>query len=146
MTASARAASSTRRVSGGTSDRIGLRPVVGIDQERCAVGVAIRGGTRQVDLFDPLEREPGEVGDGVEAVIGGRDPDVVDVQEEALAGSSGELGQELHLVDGGGLEAQIGRGVLEQHPPAENLLDRIDRGGHRIEGRPVVGHRQEAFQ
>jgi hypothetical protein len=127
-------------------DRIGYRPIVRVDQKRCAVGVAIRGGPRRVHLLDPLERETGEIVERVEAAFGGRDPDVGDVQEQAAAGSSGELGQELDLVGGRGLEAQIGRGVLEQHPPAESLSDPIDMAGQPIEARSVVGHGQEVVQ
>ena len=70
---------------------------MGVDQQRRALVVDCVGVAGEVDLADLAQREGGEIGEGVEAMIGRADEDVVDVEQQAAAGSADDLGEEFGL-------------------------------------------------
>jgi hypothetical protein len=100
----------------------------------------------EVDLAHGMKREGGEVGAGVEAVVRGRDEDVVDVEQQPAAGAAGDLGEEVGLGPGRGGEGHVGGRVLEEHPPPERLLHRVHMVADEAKGLVGVGERQEVVE
>src|SRR5271169_1684577 len=80
----------------------------------------------EVDLADRLDRRRVEIGDGVEPEIPRADMDVVDVAEDAAAGSTGDFGHEFRLRDRRLPVTEVSRWVLDQQPPTERLLRLLD--------------------
>src|SRR5208282_1709122 len=77
-------------------DRLYDPGAVVVDQNVHVLGDVMAG---KVDLADRLDRECLEIGHRVELEIPRADVDVVDVAENAAAGSTGNRGQELRLGD-----------------------------------------------
>ena len=73
------------------------RAVVGIDEKRPAglVGLPIVSG--EVDLPHAGERIAFDIGDWIPLLIGRRDEDVVDVEQQAAAAALGDFGDEVGL-------------------------------------------------
>ena len=73
------------------------RAVVGIDEKRPAglVGLPVVSG--EVDLPHAGERIAFYVGDGIPLLIGRRDEDVVDVEQQAASAAPGDFGDEVGL-------------------------------------------------
>jgi hypothetical protein len=69
---------------------------VAVDQQRPR-GQFLGVVAGQMDLAHRVQREGGQIGAGVEAVVGGRDEDVVDVEQQPAAGAAHDLGQEIGL-------------------------------------------------
>ena len=99
-----------------------------------------------MDLADPIEREGVDIGHGFEAVIGGGDVDIVDVEQEATSGPSGDRGQKFDLAHVRGFERDIGCGILQQHAHAQAVLHLVDMGADAREGLGIVGQRQEVVE
>ena len=79
-------------------------------------------------------------------MIGGRDKDVVDVEQQPAAGAADDRGQELRLRDLALREHDVCRGVFEQHSPAERFLRFFDMradAGERLLG---IGQRQQVVR
>src|SRR4029077_1134108 len=74
------------------------------------------------------------------------DMDVVDVTEDAAAGSTGDFGNELRLGDRRIPVAEIGGRVLDQQPPAEPLLRLLDVPAEEVEARLGIGKRQQVVE
>ena len=68
-------------------DRVGDRPVMAVDQQRVAFVVGLLGMSGEMDLADLRQREIGEIVERREAVVGRRDEDIVDVEQQAAAGA-----------------------------------------------------------
>ena len=62
---------------------------------------------RKMYLADRLRRQSVEVGDRVEREVSRADIDVIDVAEDAAAGSAGGFGQKFRLGDGRMAKAQV---------------------------------------
>ena len=72
-------------------DRVGDRAVMAVDQQKIALVVGLLGVSGEMDLADMFERKIGEIVERGEAVIGGRDEDIVDVEQQAAPGAPDEL-------------------------------------------------------
>ncbi len=72
--------------------------------------------------------------------------DVVDVQKQGASGPTRHFCDEVHFRIAAFGEGEIGRGVLEQHLPAERLLNLIDMPCHAAESLTGVGNRQQIVQ
>src|SRR5262249_37588681 len=71
------------------------RGIVGVNQKREPSVVSFLGIAREVDLADRAERETGEITEGVEAVIGRADEDIVDVEQKAAASPADDFGKKI---------------------------------------------------
>src|SRR4029077_9542198 len=71
---------------------------------------------------------------------------VVDVEEDAAAGSPGDLGYELRLGDRRIAVTEVGGRVLDQQPPAERFLRLLDVPAEEVEARFGVGERQQVVE
>ena len=116
---------------------------MGVDQQRIAVVVALGRVAGEVDLADQLDREAVDIGDRIVLLVGGRDVDVVDVEEKTAARAAGDLGEEVDLAHGALAESHIGRRVLEEHAAADGLLHLVDVIGDPAERSLVIGKRQQ---
>ena len=114
-----------------------------VDQNVHVLGGVMAG---EVDLADRIDRQCVEIGDRVEPEIPRADIDVVDVAEDAATGSTGDFGDEFRLGDGRIPVAEVGRGVLDQQPPAERLLRLLDVPAEDVEARLGVGERQQVVE
>lgn len=119
---------------------------MGVDEEKTVLLVPIRRMAGEVDLLDLRERVGVDIGEGVPALVGGRDEHVVDVEQEAAAGAPRDLGDEVGFRIGALGEGQIRGGVLQQHLPAERVLHRVDVLADAGEGACGVRHRQQVVQ
>lgn len=72
--------------------------------------------------------------------------DLVDVAEDAAAGSRGDFGYELRLRDRGMAVTEVSRWVLDQQPPAERLLRLLAVIAKDIEALFGVGQRQQVVE
>ena len=70
-------------------DRVGDRPVMAVDEQKIALVVRLLGMPGEMDLADMLERKIGEIGERRKAVIGGRNEDVVDVEQAGRSRCAG---------------------------------------------------------
>ena len=70
---------------------IAHRGIVRIDQHAMAGVVLSLGKTGKMDLADFIERKRVEIGARIEAVIGGGNQHVADVEKEAASGAPGDL-------------------------------------------------------
>src|SRR5258707_4402760 len=104
-------------------DRLYDPGAVVVDQNAHILGDVMAG---EVDLADRIDRECLEVRERIELEIPRADVDVVDVAENAAAGSTGNRGQELRLGDRRIPVAEVGGRVLDQEPSAERPLRLID--------------------
>ncbi len=82
----------------------------------------------------------------VEAVIGRADEDVVDVEQEAAAGTLDDFGEKLRLADRGFGEGDVGRGVLEKDRALERGLHDLDVLADPVERLFRVGQGQEIVE
>ncbi len=92
--------------------------IVRIDEQASTV-VAMSG---EVNLAHAFGGHPGEIGEGIESVIGGADIDIVDVQQEVTTSSTAHLGQESpfgHFIVG---KTHVSRGIFEQQRTFEHVL------------------------
>ena len=81
---------------------------VGVDDVGAAVFVSC-----EMELDNAVGRNAADVFGGIPSVIAGADEDVVDVEEDAAVCFFGHSCEEVPVVDGGGLELEIGAGVFE---------------------------------
>src|SRR5258708_14067911 len=81
--------------------RIGNRAVMAVDEKPFALVVRLFGMPREVDFTHPFEREIRQVVERREAVIGGGNEDVVDVEQQSATRPSGEFANEIGLAHGG---------------------------------------------
>ena len=79
-------------------------------------------------------------------MVGGRDEDVVDVEQQAAAGAPDQLPKEFGLAHRRFREDHIGRRVLEQDRAADGLLHFVDMIGDARERRLGVGQRQQIVE
>src|SRR6516165_66606 len=100
----------------------------------------------KVDLVDRLDRECLEVGERIEPKIPRADVDVVDIAEDAAAGSTGDFSHEFRLGDRRVPIAEVDGRVLNQQPPAEPLLRLLDVMAKDIEALLGVGQRQQVVE
>ncbi len=114
-----------------------------VDQDVHVLGGVMAG---EVDLADRLDGQCLEIGDRVEPEIPRADMDVVDVAQDAAAGSAGDFGDELRLGDRRMPIAEIGRRVLDQQPPAERRLRLLDVPAEEVEARLGVRERQQVVE
>ena len=68
--------------------RIGNRAVMAVDEQKIAFVIGLFGMSRQMNLADMFDREVGEIAKRGIAVIGSRDEDVVDVEQQPAAGAA----------------------------------------------------------
>ena len=78
-------------------NRLRYPRAVVVDQDIHVLGGVMAG---EMDLADRCRRQRVEIGDRVEPEVCRADVDVVDVAEDAAAGSAGGFGQEFRLGDG----------------------------------------------
>ena len=64
--------------------------------------------TAQMNFPDMGEGEAGEIGVRIEIVVGRRDEDIVDVEQQAAAGPRSECAEEIRLLYGALFEEKIG--------------------------------------
>src|SRR6516164_4288206 len=124
-------------------DGLGDRGAVVVDQNVYVLRGVMAG---EVDLADRLDRQRVKIGDRVEPEIPRADVDVVDVAEDAAAGSTGDFAHELRLWDLRLQVAKVSRWVLDQQPPAERLLRLLDVIAKDIEALLGVGQRQQVVE
>ena len=127
-------------------DRVGDRAVMAVDQQKVALVVRLLGMPGEMDLAHMLERKIGEIGERGVAVIGGRDEDVVDVEQQAASGAPDKLADEIRLAHRRFREDDIGRRVLEQDRAADRLLHLVDVIGDARKRRLRVGQRQQIVE
>ena len=101
-----------------------------IDQQGC-LGIPQHGMTGKMDLTDMVDRKRGEIGPRIEAVIGGGDDNVVDVEQQTAAAASCECPQEIRLRHFIPVEAEIGRRILDEDASPERRLGLVDVARHQ---------------
>src|SRR5689334_11457799 len=79
-----------------------------------------------MDLLDALIWQAGDIGLHIESEILRGDIDIVDVEQEAAAGASGDLAQEFGLCHGRAGKADIRGEVFNEDAPSERLLCLLD--------------------
>ena len=79
-------------------------------------------------------------------MIGGRNENVVDVEQEAATGAARQFADEIGLGHRGMLENDIGRGIFEKDGAADPLLHLIDVVGDALERRRRIGKRQQVIE
>ena len=104
------------------------------------------GEDGQVILANRRRRQLLEPCPGIEPHIVCRDHDVVGVEQQSAAGSTGELGQELRLGKGRMRERQIAGRVLDQNLSPEPLLQPVDIALNDLERLLGVGYRQQIVE
>jgi hypothetical protein len=127
-------------------DAVAHRRIVRVDQQRAAGVVLGFGVAGEMDLADMAKRESVEISDGIEAVIGRGDDDVVDVEQQAAAGAAGDLGEEVGLGHHAFREEDVGRRIFEQHASPDRLLRLVDVVANRLEGLFRIGQRQQIVE
>src|SRR5215467_14308667 len=70
------------------------RTVVAVNEQRLALVIRLLGMAGEVNLTDVLKREIGEIVARGKAMVGGRNEHVVDVEQQAAPGASGQLSDE----------------------------------------------------
>ena len=113
-----------------------------IEQNADVFGRVMAG---EVDFADRIDRQCVEICDRVEPEVPRADMDVVDVTEDAAAGSTGDLGND----SGSGTAipvAEIGGRVLDQQPSTEPLLRLLDVPTEGVEARLGIGRRQQSLR
>src|ERR1700733_3580139 len=99
--------------------RVGNRAVMAVDKQKIAFVIGLFRMSRQMYLADMFDREVGEITKRGIAVIGGRDEDVVDVEQQAAAGAAYQLANEVSFPHRRLAKHDIGGGVFEKHWPAD---------------------------
>ena len=79
-------------------------------------------------------------------MIGGRDEDVVDVEQQAAAGSAHDRANEVRFAHRRFAKRDIGGGIFEQDRPADRLLHFVDVIADASESGPRVGQRQQVVE
>src|SRR5215469_7904864 len=92
-------------------DRLCDPGTVVVDQDTHVLGNAMAG---EMDLADRLDRQCLKIGKRIEPEIPRADMDVVDVAEDAAAGSMGDFRHKLRLRNRGMPVAEVGGRVLDQ--------------------------------
>ena len=118
---------------------------MGVDQQRPTVVIGIGGMTGKMDLLHFLKRKFGQIGQRPIMLIGGGDKHIVDIQQQATAGSAGNLSDEIGFAHGRVVELQIGRWIFQQNLAAEDFLHLIDMVADPVEGWLIIGDRQEVI-
>src|SRR5271156_6676843 len=106
--------------------RIGDRAVMAVDKKKIALVIGLFGMSRQMYLADMFDREVGDITKRRMAVIGGRDEDVVDVEQQPAAGAAYQLANEVSFAHRRLAKHDIGGGVFEKDRPADRLLHFVD--------------------
>src|SRR5262245_6268445 len=123
------------------------RTIMRIDEKRPGGIVGGKPGMAgEVNFTDMLGGEAGDIARRIEAVIGGGDIDVVDVEQEAATGAPGELFKKVDLRHLILCETKISRGVLDKDSSVECLLHLIDVGGNERQRLGRVGQRQQIVE
>src|SRR5262245_37954816 len=110
------------------------------------IGRVITRMTRHMDLPDGIAGEAGDPGACVKADVVSRHIDIVDVEQQPTAGTSGELGKELRFAHDRLGEVDIGREILDEDLALQGRLRQIDVAGKDRERLFVVRDRQEVIQ
>ena len=97
---------STRSRTG--ADRVGDRPVVAVDQQGIALVVALLRMSSEMDFADRRERIIGQIVERRETVIGRRHEDIVDVEQQAAAGTPRDGADKIRLAHCQFVEQDIG--------------------------------------
>ena len=121
-------------------------PVVGVDQERPAVGIGFHGVAGEMDLPHAVQGEGIQVGLRAVPEVGGGYVDVVDVQQQAASAAPGDFHEEFHFRILVPVEAEVGRGIFQQDLPAEAVLHQVHVIRDPPEGLVVVGQRQQVVE
>src|SRR5271166_2705651 len=111
-------------------DRLRYPGAVVVDQHVRILGGVMAG---QMNLADRSRRQRVEVSARVEREVSRADIDVVDVAEDAAAGSAGCFAQKFRLGDRRMAKAQVGGRVLDQQASPECFLRLPDVPGKKIE-------------
>src|SRR5579859_1072902 len=111
---------------------------MGVDEQLAALAV-----TSEVDLAHALGRDAAQIGVGIKAVVGGADPDVVDVQQQIAASAPANLAKEgpfAHLVVG---EGDVAGRVFQKDGAPQGGLDTIQIGADQVQRFFGIGHRKK---
>src|ERR1700678_3905766 len=97
-------------------------------------------------LADMFDREVGEITKRGIAVIGGRDKDVVDVEQQPAAGAAYQLANEVSFAHRRLAKHDIGGGVFEKDRPADRHLRFVNVIADASEGGRCVWQRQQVIE
>ena len=100
----------------------------------------------EMDLAHPVLGNARQIVCRIEAVIEGRDIDVVDVEQQVAIGPPRQFGQEVPFVHGIGGEGDIGRGVFQGDTPSQDILHMDDPRRHMVQGFLGQGQGQQIVQ
>ncbi len=100
----------------------------------------------EVVLDDAVVGEGVEVGDGIEAVVDGAHVDVVDVEEHPAVGVAEQPVEERPLGDRRRAELDVGRRVLEDERPLEDVRDGLHPPRDVLQGLLRVGEGQQVVR
>src|SRR5258705_10767311 len=117
-----------------------------VDEKPFALVVRLFGMPRKVDFTHPFEREIRQVIERREAVIGGGNEDVVDVEQQSATRPSGEVANEIGLAHGGVAKQHVGGRIFEQNRPADRILDLTDAISDSRERRLRVAETQKSVE
>src|SRR5262252_6114179 len=73
---------------------VGDRTIVAVDEEKLALVIRLLGMAGEMNLTDVLKRKIGKIVERGKAMVGGRNEHVVDVEQQAAPGTSGQLSDE----------------------------------------------------
>jgi len=106
----------------------------GIDAGR----IDVAGETRQMDLPDGMQRQRLDAGARIAMLIDPGDMHVVDVKQQAAAGTPHDVGDEFGFAHGRPGEFHIGRRVLQQHAALEAFLHPVLVRAYAVQGDGVA--------
>ena len=87
-----------------------------------------------------------DIGPGVEAVIGGTDVDIVDIEQQVAPGPGAHRVDKLPFGHDRRVKADIARRIFDQHRPAEQALGQINILADQIKRFLGIGQRQQVMR
>ena len=119
---------------------------MGVNEEKIAFVIDIFRVTGEVDFLHQFQREIAQVVHRLPAVIGCRDEDIVDIEQQTAAGFAGDVTDEIGLAHGRLFEGHIGGRVFQQERTLEPVLNLADMRDNAIERFSIVGDRQKVVE
>src|ERR1700677_3167621 len=126
--------------------RVGNRAVMAVDKQKIAFLIGLYGMSRQMYLAASFAREVGEITKRGISVIGGRDEDVVDVEQQPAAAAAYQLANEVSFAHRRLAKHDIGGRVFEKDRPADRHLRFVNVIADASEGGPCVWQRQQVIE
>src|SRR5579871_1565034 len=125
---------------------IRYRAVMAVNEQKLALVIRLPGMAGEVNLADVFKRKIGEIVERRKAMVGGRNENVVDVEQQAAPGAPNQLRDERRLAHRRFPKNEIGGRVLKQELAPNRLLHLVYMIANPSERRLGVGKRQQIVE